>query len=448
MKRTPGFILLFLLCFGSAFSQATVTLTCQLSNCNDQLRLYRFNGLGFDEYQKPSLTADSLFQFKVPKTKEPQFYYIGMGNSIRPILLGTEDKMTINGTCMAIKGATLKSPMNSMYDNLKNKMNELKRQTSMLAREYQNQNGNQEEMNQVIAKMKNLDAEKLQLLDSLKKTNPFLGKVLALDTYLSYQNNAGKYANEVDYFAGEFFRFVDFSDKTYETMPWVFESFKSYALTLSSAGLDSERHKRYMEAALSRIPKGTGTYKMALNGIVTSLLQKNHTNFVHFANQLLEMIKDNPSASADLERQIQKMSSFIIGAVAPDFKQQTPDGSQMALSELRGKVVLVDFWASWCGPCRAENPNVVKMYNKYKEKGFEILGVSLDRDKTRWLQAIEKDGLVWHHISDLKGWDNSVAKDYGVTAIPHTVLVDAEGKILARNLRGKSLEQKLEELFN
>ncbi len=119
----------------------------------------------------------------------------------------------------------------------------------------------------------------------------------------------------------------------------------------------------------------------------------------------------------------------------------------MSLSELKGKVVLLDFWASWCGPCRKENPNVLRIYNKYKDKGFDIMAVSLDKKKGPWLKAIEKDGLIWHHVSDLRGWKNEVAIDYSVRSIPHTVLLDQQGRIIARNLRGASLESKLKQIF-
>ncbi|MCC6279471.1 MAG: TlpA family protein disulfide reductase, partial [Saprospiraceae bacterium] len=114
---------------------------------------------------------------------------------------------------------------------------------------------------------------------------------------------------------------------------------------------------------------------------------------------------------------------------------------------MRGKIVLIDFWASWCGPCRRENPNVVANYNKYKDKGFDILGVSLDREPNAWKKAIKDDGLPWHHISDLKGWQSSHAAQYSVTSIPQTVLVDKDGKILARNIRGEQLGAKLKELL-
>ncbi|MEM6965833.1 MAG: TlpA disulfide reductase family protein, partial [Bacteroidota bacterium] len=141
------------------------------------------------------------------------------------------------------------------------------------------------------------------------------------------------------------------------------------------------------------------------------------------------------------------VKSFMIGAVAPDFEQNTPEGNPMKLSDLRGKVVLVDFWASWCGPCRRENPNVVRLYNQYKDQGFEVLGVSLDKGKEKWLKAIEKDGLTWQHVSDLRGWGNTVAKQYSVRSIPHTLLLDQEGRILAKNLRGPELAKKLAEIF-
>jgi len=109
--------------------------------------------------------------------------------------------------------------------------------------------------------------------------------------------------------------------------------------------------------------------------------------------------------------------------------------------------VLIDFWASWCGPCRAENPNVVAAFKKFNKKGFEVFGVSLDDNKEKWLEAIKKDGLTWKHVSDLKGWGNAVAKQYGVSSIPHSVLVDKEGIIIAKNLRGEELIKKLEEVL-
>jgi thiol-disulfide isomerase/thioredoxin len=130
--------------------------------------------------------------------------------------------------------------------------------------------------------------------------------------------------------------------------------------------------------------------------------------------------------------------------MAPEIAFPNPDGETIKLSSLKGKLVLLDFWASWCKPCRMENPNVVRMYNKYKDKGFEVFSFSLDKDLSRWKNAIKQDGLIWpNHASDLKGWNTATIPMYGFNGIPFTVLIDKDGKIIETNLRGPALENKL-----
>ncbi len=149
----------------------------------------------------------------------------------------------------------------------------------------------------------------------------------------------------------------------------------------------------------------------------------------------------------DLVKQMEKARATAVGVEAPEIALPTPEGEVLALSSLRGQVVLVDFWAQWCKPCRLENPNVVRAYKKYHDKGFTVYSVSLDRTKEKWLQAIEEDGLTWHHVSDLKYFNSEAARTYGINAIPFSILLDRKGVIVAKNLRGAALERELEKLF-
>jgi thiol-disulfide isomerase/thioredoxin len=152
---------------------------------------------------------------------------------------------------------------------------------------------------------------------------------------------------------------------------------------------------------------------------------------------------------SQIENAYFEFTSSVNGTIpAPEISFPNPSGNILNLSDLKGKVVLVDFWASWCGPCRAENPNVVKMYEKFKNKGFTIFSVSLDEDASKWKEAIEKDKLSWtNHVSDLQGWKSSVVAKYGIEGIPHTVLLNKDGKIIGKNLRGEKLEETLNELL-
>ncbi len=150
----------------------------------------------------------------------------------------------------------------------------------------------------------------------------------------------------------------------------------------------------------------------------------------------------------ELKKREENSKNTSVGAVAPDFSAPSPSGKLLALNDVKGKATLIDFWAAWCRPCRAENPNVVKVYDKYKEKGLSIIGVSLDKTAEAWKKAIDDDGLEWHHVSNIAYFDDAIAKLYNVDAIPATFLLDENGVIVAKNLRGPALEARISEMLN
>ena len=180
--------------------------------------------------------------------------------------------------------------------------------------------------------------------------------------------------------------------------------------------------------------------------IVSGMGQMEYEQLKERYNLLGEKAKASAQGKA-IAAQIAKLESTAIGQTAPNFTITTPEGESISLYDIKGKVKLIDFWASWCGPCRGENPHVVEIYKEYHPKGLEIFGVSLDNNKEAWVKAIADDGLVWKHGSDLKGWQSAPAQLYSVSGIPHTVLLDENNKIIAKNLRGDELKQKIAELL-
>ena len=180
--------------------------------------------------------------------------------------------------------------------------------------------------------------------------------------------------------------------------------------------------------------------------IVSGMGQMEYEQLKERYNLLGEKAKASAQGKA-IAAQIAKLESTAIGQIAPNFTITTPEGESISLYDIKGKVKLIDLWASWCGPCRGENPHVVEIYKEYHPKGLEIFGVSLDNNKEAWVKAIADDGLVWKHGSDLKGWQSAPAQLYSVSGIPHTVLLDENNKIIAKNLRGDELKQKIAELL-
>ena len=178
---------------------------------------------------------------------------------------------------------------------------------------------------------------------------------------------------------------------------------------------------------------------------ILSTKAKENAEVQELYDALTPEIKES-NTGVKIKEALEKDANTSIGSKAPNFSAPNPDGEQLALNDVLGKVTIVDFWAAWCKPCRAENPNIVRVYNKYKDQGLSILGVSLDRNANDWKKAIENDGLTWHHVSNVKYFDE-IAKLYNVDAIPAMFVLDENGVIIAKDLRGAALEAKIGELF-
>lgn len=184
---------------------------------------------------------------------------------------------------------------------------------------------------------------------------------------------------------------------------------------------------------------------MVLTGMVDAR-ELSSIEALEYINDLDSDLAQMPQVN-QLKDKLEKMKKADIGAKAPEFSGPTPDGETLSLSDALGKYTIIDFWASWCAPCRVENPNIVKAYEKYHEKGLNIIGVSLDRDRESWLKAIEDDGLDWYQISHLQFWNDPIIGDYNVTAIPAAFLLDENGVIIDKDVRGEALQAKLASLF-
>lgn len=419
----------------------------------DTLRLYAWQDIQAKEIRKVATQkTETGFSAKFELGKTPRgMYYIGTSlRDLKPFLLGTEKLVVFEGKTGKInKLSPITSDLNKAYEKLVQRMKNDNQQFMTLVADYNATKGDEARQAEIKKQMATEDSKKKALLDSLKGANSELARIMAFNAYQSYQNNGISGQVEGTYFAEKFFEFVDFNDSVYARLPFYYENIKNYTTALSQLGLKAPEQNKAIDSLFAKVSEDNKLYKPTLVAVMFGVMGRNNPMFVKYGKIYVGKYKgEYPTLDKFINSQLVKLKGAAgVGEEAANITGKTPEGKTMDLKSLRGKYVLIDFWASWCGPCRRENPNVVRLYKKYKDKGFDILGVSLDNNKQKWIEAIAKDGLAWHHISDLKGWSSELSKPYGVRGIPYTVLLDKEGKIIAQRLRAHTLEAKLKEIF-
>jgi peroxiredoxin len=441
LRFTCAIALVFL---SGTLSAKGIRITGTLEGASEHKKVYLYEYFG-PRLNKIDSTVlqDARFSFNTKKPVPRGFYRIGVSEDKSfAIILGEENPVVKANLSKQPVAATIEqSKENAVYEQYRQynhafagNVNKLEQQARALQAKGSSTQQHEKEMEMIRVSYDSL----------LNEQSEFYKKLAADNKGLFAAKVAGTFVKQPDENADNFFASVNFNDKEMTRGDILQSKIMAYLQRYVQPSVES------WEAAAENIVNKTSPEseirEVAYISFVSLFAQadadlarrvaKKYTN--EFSNSVYakELLAALPPAAPE------------VGEMAPDIKLQDRDGNVLPLSSLKGKVVLLDFWASWCGPCRHENPNVVKAYDKFKDKGFTIYSVSLDNNRDAWLKAIEKDKLSWNsHVSDLKGWKSAGAALYQVRGIPATFLIGKDGKIVARNLRGARLEEKLTELL-
>lgn len=419
-------------------------LSCIVKNAPANAKVYLYQYFGSETFLFDSaIVKNEKAIFSTKLFDKRGFYNIGSSKeNAFMIILANEPQFEVEFDYKNAKaGGVIK---NSLENSLFNQMISLNNQLSGFqekSKEIQNQYSSQPIVLDI--KLKELQRQ----FDSLNNVNyNFKNEVTSSEMYKNtFFSKVLKMFNLANNQSPEtFFSYNELSDEEYTRGDMLPNKISFYLQQFGQQNGDV--YVELCKDLVNRFPENSKNKKLAYISTIQILLQNQITPPGNLSKGLKKEF-GNDKYVVELLSKIPK-GEPTEGDEAPDIALQDKDGKILKLSSLKGKYVLIDFWASWCGPCRMENPNVVRTYNQYKDKGFTIYSVSLDNSKPNWLAAIEKDGLVWpNHVSDLRGWQSAGAALYGVRGIPATFLIDKNGIIIAKNLRGQALERKLSEIL-
>ena len=452
----------------SQSSEGSTVLRGKFPSCEmDSFMIYSIDGFNLKKLASaPMVKSGDSFVFNLSaELPEAGMYYIGNApHNLTTILIEKDSEILISGNCNNLRGFSKieGSPLNDGLDEVNRELAALNKKAMMLKQEVGAIKVNNNDVpSSLLSQQQGIYERQFQLLDSLKTHQPLLAKMIAPSIFGRFDpnDNPQNYKDEIHHLAGEMFSAADLSDPSYAYLP-IADYLRAYVVQVFGGGMDQQEAEQYLDKILNRLPEGSQSAKNAMASIVNVMSSMKSFSFPRYAERYISNFSEDPTIVSAIQRQIQEIERLKIlqeqkeeivgiGKIPPEVNTSvlSPDGKNINLTSLKGKVVLLDFWASWCGPCRGENPNVVKLYNQYKDQGFEILSISLDRERGKWLEAIKADKMDWLHVSDLRGWQNQMAQDYMVRAIPETYLLNKTGKIIAKNLRGKALAAELQRIF-
>ncbi len=427
----------------------------------DSIRVYMLDGLALRPILSAPMTPQGdEYRFNMRGNLPGEgLYFIGQApRNLGAIILGKEKgvKITGNGMNLPAYMKVENSPSNDLLDEINDRMGDFQQVSRSAIQNIRLAGGGDAEIREELNKL--VDRQQ-QYLDSLMNKDPLIAKIFAMSIQEVYdpQDNPENYPSEMHHFAATILSHADLSDPAFDYLP-VSDYVRAYVPQIFGSTISHEDAQKYFDKFLERFPQGSQAHKNALAAAISAMEQMSADVFPEYGEKYIHLYQPDPAVVQTIQQRSEMIRNLVaerevqdkmigIGSMPPPIRLPQPDGSSFEWKSLKGKVVLLDFWASWCRPCRMENPNVVRLYEKYKDKGFEILGVSLDNNRSQWLKAIEQDKLLWEHVSDLNGWRSEAAQNYYVRAIPATFLLDKEGKIIAKNLRGPSLERKLAEIL-